>query len=71
MITYEKLFLLMKSQGKNKAWLRKNGLTSKTVNYLINNKEVKTGTINKLCGLLNCNPGDILSYIPDSENNNL
>lgn len=67
MITYEKLFILLETKGLNKAWLRKNGLTPKTVDYLIKNQEIKTGTINKLCNLLDCEPGDILSYTKDKE----
>lgn len=70
MITYEKLFIVLKDKGLNKAWLRKNGLTPKTVDYLIKNQEIKTGTINKLCNLLNCEPADILTFIPDEEYNN-
>lgn len=65
MITYEKLFILLNEQGHNKNWLRNNGLTPKTVDYLIHNKEIKTGTINKLCNLLNCLPQDILTFTPD------
>lgn len=30
-------------------------------------KSVTTETINKLCKLLNCQPGDIMEYIPDDE----
>ena len=65
MITYEKLFLVLKEKGLNKAWLRKNGLTPKTVDYLIKNQEIKTGTINKLCNLLDCEPSDILTFTKD------
>lgn len=67
MITYEKLFILLKEKGLNKNWLRNNGLTPKTVDYLIHNKEIKTGTINKLCNLLECNPEDIMTYTPDTK----
>ena len=66
MITYEKLFIVLNEKGYNKAWLRKNGLTPKTVDYLINNKEIKTGTINKLCNLLDCEPCDILTFTKDN-----
>ncbi len=67
MITYEKLFDLLKEKGHNKNWLRNNGLTPKTVDYLIHNKEIKTGTINKLCNLLDCQPQDILTFTPDND----
>ena len=70
MITYEKLFILLKEKGLNKNWLRNNGLNPKTVDYLIHNKEIKTGTINKLCNLLDCKPENIMTYTPDKENEN-
>lgn len=67
MITYEKLFDLLKEKGYNKNWLRNNGLNPKTVDYLIHDKEIKTGTINKLCNLLDCQPQDILTFTPDND----
>lgn len=67
MITYEKLFELLKEKNLNKNWLRNNGLNPKTVDYLIHNKEIKTGTINKLCNLLECTPSDIITFIPDTK----
>lgn len=67
MITYEKLFLILQEKGLNKAWLRKNGLTPTAVDWLIKNKDVKISTINRLCNLLDCEPGDILSYTKDKE----
>lgn len=65
MITYEKLFLVLKNRGHNKAWLRKNGLTPTAVDWLIKNKDVKISTIDKLCNLLDCEPADILTFKKD------
>lgn len=65
LITYEKLFVILEQKGKNKNWLRNNGINPKTVDYLIHNKEIKTGTINKLCNMLGCTPNDIITYTPD------
>ncbi len=67
MITYNKLFILLETKGKNKAWLRKNGLTPTAVDWLIKNKDVKISTIDKLCNLLDCQPGDILTFTKDEE----
>lgn len=69
MITYEKLFALLESQGKNKAWLRKNGFHPNTVDWLIKNRDVRISTINRLCNMLNCRPEDILSFTPDGDDN--
>ncbi len=65
MITYEKLFIVLKEKGHNKAWLRKNGLSSNNVDWLVKNKDIKISTINKLCNLLDCEPADILTFKKD------
>ena len=65
MITYEKLFIVLKERGHNKAWLRKNGLTPSAVDWLLKNKDVKMSTIDKLCNLLDCEPADILTFTKD------
>lgn len=66
MIKYDKLFLLMDEKGYKKIDLRKNGLNPKTVDSLVKGKSVTIDTINTICRLLNCQPGDIIEYIPDS-----
>ena len=65
MITYEKLFVVLKERGHNKAWLRKNGFNANTVDWLVKNKDIKISTINKLCNLLDCEPADILTFTKD------
>lgn len=65
MITYEKLFTILEKKGHNKAWLRNNGLNPKTVDKLIKNQSVTIITINQLCNLLDCEPGDILTFAKD------
>lgn len=70
MITYEKLFLVLKEKGLNKAWLRKNGFSANNIDWLVKNKDVKLSTINKLCNLLDCNPSDILTYTKDEGEEN-
>lgn len=32
-----------------------------------NNKLLSQNALNQLCALLNCQPGDILEYVPDKE----
>lgn len=67
MITYEKLWIVLEKSGHNKNWLRNNGLTANSVDYLTKNKDVRISTIDKLCALLNCTPNDILTYTPDKK----
>ncbi|MDR1001598.1 MAG: helix-turn-helix transcriptional regulator [Clostridiales bacterium] len=65
-IVYNKLFNLLKSCGHSLTyWLRKNGFHSATVTKLRKNGCINTDTINALCTLLNCQPGDIMEYVPD------
>lgn len=40
-----------------------------TLSFLATGKarEIRFDTLNKLCKTLNCQPGDLLKYIPDDE----
>lgn len=62
-ISYAPLFETMKKQDKNKRWLRLNGIHAKTVDTLKNNGIVTTGTIVKLCELLDCGLNDVVEVI--------
>lgn len=67
-ITYSKLFGLLKSRGYSSTyWLRQNGVHPATVNKLKRNERVNTDTINLLCRLLHCQPGDIMEYMEEGE----
>lgn len=61
---------MMDKRGLKKYWLRQNGINPKVVNALKNNANVNMSTINQLCKLLDCQPGDILEYVPDEEEEN-
>lgn len=68
MIKFNKLFALLDAQGKSAThWLRQNGMHPSVVNKLRKDGRVNTDTINELCRLLNCQPGDIMEYV-DGEN---
>lgn len=60
MISYEKLFKLLKAKGMKKNDLR-TVISPNTVAKLSNNKNVNTEVIDKLCILLQCTPNDIMS----------
>lgn len=64
-VTYKKLFVLMEEKGVKKYDLRKNGIHAAVVDKLIKGGVVDTTTISKLCDFLNCQPGDIMEYVPD------
>ena len=70
-VSYKKLFDIMDKRGLTKYWLRQNGINPKVVDALKNNKNVNVSTILELCRLLDCQPGDLFEYIPDSIDNTL
>lgn len=69
-VSYRLLFSLMKEKGIKKIDLRqKYKINPKTVDSLVNNRSVTVETIMLLCKILDCQPGDIMEYVPDNEDN--
>lgn len=66
MITYEGLYKQLSKQGHNKYWLRKNGISPSVLDKLGKGGGLDYRSINKLCALLNCQPGDLMEYVPDA-----
>lgn len=67
-ISYKKLFVLMEQQKIKKRDLReKYNISPTIVNRLNNNSNVAVDTIMYLCEILNCQPSDIMEYIPKDE----
>lgn len=75
-IKYDKFFKLLKAHGLSTYTIRKNKLLSESILQKLrhgtgkisgqeNTIEIDTRTIEKLCKLLNCQPGDIMEYIDD------
>lgn len=68
-IVYNRLFDLLTLKGHSSTyWLRQNGVHPATVNKLRKGERVNTDTIEMLCRLLDCQPGDIMEYVPDNKN---
>lgn len=66
MIKYSKLFALLESEGKSATnWLRQEGVHPSVVNKLRKNERVNTDTIDRLCRLLDCQPGDLMEYVAE------
>ena len=61
-IDFTKLWELLERQGKNKQWLRNNGIHSNTVVKLVNNENVTCEVISNICRLLNCQIWEIAEY---------
>lgn len=67
-IIYNRLFETLQNQSKNKNYLRKNGISPSIIAKISNGTGgLDARTINKICELLNCQPGDILEFVPDNK----
>lgn len=64
-INFENLWNILREKGLNKQWLRENGIHANTIAKLNKNENVTCEVICNLCKLLNCQPGDIMNYIPN------
>lgn len=68
MLRYYKLFDLLNRRGLKKTDLFQiAGLTSPTLAKLSKGATISSETINKICKGLNCQPGDIMEYVPDEK----
>lgn len=65
LISYQKLFDLMEQKGIKQIDLRKKGVHPRTFSKLANSELIRSDTIDQLCALLDCQPGDIMEYMPD------
>lgn len=58
----------LKDAGYNSTRIRKEGILSQSVLQRIREGAAPSlSTVNKLCKLLNCQPGQLLVYTPDRE----
>lgn len=64
-ILYNKLQTIMTEKGIKKFDLRKAGVNSQILDKALSNGNIDSRTINKLCRLLDCQPGDIMEYVAD------
>ena len=65
-IVYGKLLELMKQKGITTYTIRQNNIIGQaTLTKIKNGGDIDTRTIAKFCELLDCQPGDILEYVPD------
>ena len=74
MIKYDKAFALLEAQGYTTYRIRKENILGQSqLSAMKGNKGngipggVSDRTINRLCALLGCQPGDLMEYVPDPE----
>ena len=61
-IDFYNLSILLKKKNVNNQWLKNNGIHSNTVAKLTRNENVTCEVICHLCRLLDCQPGQIMTY---------
>ena len=68
-ISYSKLFEMLENRGISTYYLRQNKIMGQQTYYNLKNGKGNLGTetLEKLCKLLDCQPGDLMEYIPDGE----
>lgn len=68
-ISYDKLFKLLKDKGWTTYKIRQEKLIGQGTLTALKNKTggLDSKTMSRICEVLNCQPGDIMEYIPDYE----
>lgn len=68
-ISYDKLLSLFNEKGISSYTITKKDkiIGQATWKKIHENGHIDTRTIESLCKYLNCQPGDILEYVPDEE----
>ena len=68
-MSYKKLFRLFEEKGITTYTIRKNNIMSQSALTKMKNGtgSIDTRTIEKLCAILDCQPGDIMEYVPDDD----
>lgn len=68
MISYEKLWAVMKERGISQyALIKKYGVSPGQLTRMKRNESVSTHTIEMFCRILGCDVGDIMTYIPEND----
>ena len=66
---YDKLFALLKEQGITSYKIRKDNIISQAALTKMKNGEgnIDTRTLERLCAVLHCQPGDLMEYVEEQE----
>lgn len=67
-VSYKKMWVLCAERELSKAELRKRaGLAPATFTKLRKNQEVNLSVLLRIAGVLDCNAGDMMDFIPDEQ----
>ena len=69
-VSYNKLWKLLVDKKMSKADLRKAAdVAPNTMTKLRRDEPVTLAILGKICGVLECDYGDIMTHVPDAEDN--
>lgn len=69
MISYDPFWQTLRQKNISTYQLiYEHGILPDTIQRLRSGKTITTKTLNTLCGVLNCQVGDILTFFPDEDN---
>lgn len=68
MIIYKDILEKLKRAGYTTYVLKRDGLLGQaTLTSIRNGKPISTATLDTICTLLDCQPGDVLAYVPNQD----
>ena len=65
---FDRLWKALEIRGKNKQWLKENGIHSNTVAKLAKNENVTCEVLSNICNVLDCQQWDMVA---DEKNKNI
>lgn len=69
MIKFDKAFELMKKKGLTTYKIRKDKIIGESaLSAMRHNQNINSKNFDALCKALDCQPGDLMEYVPDDEN---
>ena len=63
MLDYSPLWETMRRRGVSQYQLLQNGIDNKTLDSLKKNRNITMLTLEKLCSIIGCEPGDVVTFI--------
>lgn len=67
MLDYSPLWETMRKKGISQYSLLKAGIDNKTLDSIKKGNNITLLTLEKLCGILDCTPNDVVRFLPDSD----
>ena len=66
MISFDNLWIVMKEKGVSQySLIKQHGISPGQITRIKRNESISTHTVETFCRILDCNVGDIMTYIPD------